>query len=226
MGNLPAVKSWVFYVMPDLYSGLWLFWLPGKHRRWIVSQFLGCRMSKCTIIHDGLCLKWTSLHHLFPMATLDGFTKDLPSWREGSRTIIQNDDNHANQIQSFLRAVPKCWACLETRHRWKWSCWDWTKRARERETFKSSLLSHLVTPARSLHEPVVIVGLSSEAEKLLDLVVLLCCTESRLLLFFFELAANCCFLLFKNTQRWVTQTLARSLFFLQISARLLLLLSS
>ena len=105
MGNLPAVKSWVFYVMPDLYSGLWLFWLPGKHRRWIVSQFLGCRMSKCTIIHDGLCLKWTSLHHLFPMATLDGFTKDLPSWREGSRTIIQNDDNHANQIQSFLRAV-------------------------------------------------------------------------------------------------------------------------
>lgn len=100
------------------------------------------------------------------------------------------------------------------------------QRELERETFKSSLLSHLVTPARSLHEPVVIVGLSSEAKKLLDLVVLLCCTESRLLLFFFELAANCCFLLFKNTQRWVTQTLARSLFFLQISARLQLLLSS
>lgn len=33
MGNLPAVKSRVFYVMPDLYSGSWLFWLPGKHKR-------------------------------------------------------------------------------------------------------------------------------------------------------------------------------------------------
>lgn len=105
----------------------------------------------------------------------------------GSRTITQNYDNHANHKQSFLKAVPKCWACLETRHRWKWLCC---------ETFKSCPLSHLVTPGRSLHEPGVIVSLSSEAKKLPDLVVLLLCTEFRLLFFFFEVAANCCFLLF------------------------------